>query len=200
MLVFLVAPSVQALTVTPDIFFTVRDDSPADGTADISSVVTPGGFTGFVTNDNFVDETFIEFAIGSQSVTSATFSVEMLILDTGGFDKTFDISSYNNGNGAVQLNLFGAGDYITTARVEEFFTLNTISLDLSALYNSAVAAGDDFLGIRLHNAVAFDGASPQVFYNDSSLNLGEVPIPAAIWLFGTALIWVSGFSKRNKAT
>jgi hypothetical protein len=32
-----------------------------------------------------------------------------------------------------------------------------------------------------------------------TLNVGAVPVPAAVWLFGTALIGLVGFSKRKKA-
>ena len=200
MLLLLVAPSVQALIITPDFVFTLRDEQPTDGMPDRSSSVDlPEGFTGFVTNDLFVDETFIEFAVGSESVASATFSLGMFILDTDGIDKTFDISSYDNGLGTVQLNLFGTGDYLTTAGVTGTSTLNIINLDITTIYNSAVVASDDFLGFRLHNAVQIDRGDPQVFYNDSSLSLSEVPVPAAVWLFGTALIGLVGFSKRRKA-
>ena len=33
-----------------------------------------------------------------------------------------------------------------------------------------------------------------------NINVNAVPIPAAAWLFGTALIGLVGFSKRRKAT
>lgn len=197
LLLILAAPTVQALTITPDTVFTVRDDRPVDGIPDESSVGS-GGFTGFVTTEDFVDETFIEFAVGSKNVTNATFILEMLLQDNIGINKTVDISSYNNGIGSVQVGLFGTGGYITTVPVTGFFTLNIINLDVSALYNSAVAASDDFLGFRLHDVVAIDGSSVQAFYNDSSLMLSEVPLPAAIWLFGAALIGLAGISKRKK--
>lgn len=34
---------------------------------------------------------------------------------------------------------------------------------------------------------------------DININLSPVPVPAAVWLFGTALIGLVGFSKRRKA-
>ncbi len=36
--------------------------------------------------------------------------------------------------------------------------------------------------------------------NDPSCIIGVVPVPAAVWLFGTALIGLVGFGKRRKAT
>lgn len=36
-------------------------------------------------------------------------------------------------------------------------------------------------------------------FSVASQSVGEIPIPAAFWLFGTALIGVVGFSKRRKA-
>ena len=60
--------------ISPDIAFTVRDERIADGNPDSSSVGVSDGFTGLITTESFVDETFIEFAVGSESVTSATLS------------------------------------------------------------------------------------------------------------------------------
>ena len=161
LLLSLVAPAVQALTLSPDIVFTLRDEfPPLDGIADFSST-GPSGFTGFITNVDFIDETFFEYAVGSEIVASATLSIGAVIYDPLGTNMTMDVSSYNNGTGAVQFGLFGTGDYLATVPLTEFFTLNTIVLDISALYNNAVAANDDFLGFRLHNAIAIDGNIPQ---------------------------------------
>ena len=201
LLLSLVAPAVQALTLSPDIVFTLRDEfPPLDGIADFSST-GPSGFTGFITNVDFIDETFFEYAVGSEIVASATLSIGAVIYDPLGTNMTMDVSSYNNGTGAVQFGLFGTGDYLATVPLTEFFTLNTIVLDISALYNNAVAANDDFLGFRLHNAIAIDGNIPQARYADSSLELSAIPLPAAAWLFATALIGLIGFNhRRSQAT
>ena len=50
--------------------------------------------------------------------------------------------------------------------------------------------------------VSWDQISPFHQFDNIALNSGAVPavpVPAAFWLFGTALIGVVGFSKRRKA-
>lgn len=61
--------------------------------------------------------------------------------------------------------------------------LNTISV-LASDYGGAT-----FFDMQL---VADDGIAPP--------DLNPIPVPAAVWLFGTALIGLVGFSRRKKAT
>jgi hypothetical protein len=53
----------------------------------------------------------------------------------------------------------------------------------------------------------FSGSSPQVLTFDSTLRFqvnsvvtSAVPVPATVWLFGTGILGLIGFSKRRKAT
>lgn len=48
-------------------------------------------------------------------------------------------------------------------------------------------------------SVKFDFAPDGLRVTDAELIISAVPVPAAIWLFGTALIALVGFSKRSKS-
>ena len=63
----------------------------------------------------------------------------------------------------------------------------------------------DFLGIASYAVFDFSGSSTRYIVDNfegtfgSTENIPEVPVPAAVWLFGTALFGLFGFSPRNKA-
>ena len=58
----------------------------------------------------------------------------------------------------------------------------------------------DISWIATASAPNIIGIAPSVIVNGSALvSVPEVPIPAAVWLFGTALIGLVGFSKRREA-
>jgi hypothetical protein len=50
-------------------------------------------------------------------------------------------------------------------------------------------------GLRSHNTT---GTEP-VWLNDINMQVSTVPVPAAVWLFGTALVGLIGFSNRRRA-
>ena len=59
------------------------------------------------------------------------------------------------------------------------------------------------LGIRLIHKNAIEQPSMDFFwwgmgFDNVSLSVSAVPVPAAVWLFGTALLGLIGFSKRRK--
>ncbi len=90
--------------------------------------------------------------------------------------------------------------------------------DFDALYNTATGANSGFLSLGRNGKIAFDLTSmvslsgPSVYlYLGEVANNGEgligaveisdipaVPVPAAFWLFGTALIGFVGMSRRRK--
>ena len=60
------------------------------------------------------------------------------------------------------------------------------------------------LGIRLIHKNAFDQPNMSFFwwgisFDNVSLTVSAVPVPAAVWLFGTALVGLIGFGRRKKA-
>ena len=189
------AHSAHATTVLPSVAFTLRDDGPIDGTADRSSPPTTGFFS-FITNSpDFVDETFAEFAVGPEPVSSAILS--LTIFNGQAADKSLDISSFDNGNGSPDLSLFGTGTLFSTVVIATDFGHQLLMLDVSALYSAAMAHGDAFLGFRLHNVVPSPGGNHQVTYTESQLDLTPVPEPATWGLFFVGLAAAS-LRRRTK--
>jgi hypothetical protein len=62
------------------------------------------------------------------------------------------------------------------------------------------------LGIRLihKNEANFandiDDWASEIAFDNVQLTVSAVPVPAAVWLFGTALVGLTGFAKRRKLT
>ena len=73
------------------------------------------------------------------------------------------------------------------------FTLaaNEFALIMLVLSDSAPTSG---FFLEQH-----DPDSAKSIYLSGTLNIGAVPLPAAVWLFGTALVGLIGFSRRRKA-
>lgn len=191
----------HATLITPTIEFTLRDELPSgaiDGIVDdFDSTNDVSGFWGFVTNDTFVDETLMEFGVGSDIVDSAILTLRLVLIDDA-TRREVDVSSYDGGTGTVQSSLFGAGSYLSTLLVQGLLVENVIDVDVSGLYNSAVTAGDAFLGFRVHNVVNLDGGAPQLFFNRSSsldLTHASVPSPSSVLLMAAGAL---GFALRRR--
>ena len=73
-------------------------------------------------------------------------------------------------------------------------------LDITNLVTQSVSDGNNYLGF---NVIGSDSAHlfrpPVLLSSDIPLNLSAVPIPAAVWLFGSGLIGLIGFARRKKA-
>lgn len=87
------------------------------------------------------------------------------------------VSAFLNNVLLSTINLVGDGD----GNTHEFLSLAA----LGAIDMLVLDAGDDPSGIG---------------YDNFTYDVSAIPLPATIWLFGTALIGVVGFSKRRKAT
>ncbi len=91
--------------------------------------------------------------------------------------------------------------------------------DFDALFDVSTGANSGFLSMGRGGEISFDLTSLISLSSDLFLYIGEagnngealdgsvvisdlpaVPVPAAVWLFGTALIGLVGFSKRRRAT
>ena len=93
-----------------------------------------------------------------------------------------------------ELKLFQANDFILGT-----FNFGTLNYGTSPLN---VAVGP--LGVALSGELVFDPDLGFEFVSELEMKVQEgsisvVPVPAAIWLFGTGLIGLVGFSKRRKA-
>ena len=106
------------------------------------------------------------------------------------------VSSVNGGSNPwteVVVAILGAGNVLTGN------LLDIIPAAGSSAMASAYAAGDTFRVALFGNLTdaaktAIDGgATVQASYE---LNVSAVPVPAAVWLFGTALLGLFGFKRK----
>lgn len=70
---------------------------------------------------------------------------------------------------------------------------------LSLVDFSTGFAGSDLIRRLKFSAITAPSINPGYAVDNFSYSISEVPVPAAVWLFGTALIGLVGFSKRKKA-
>ena len=63
------------------------------------------------------------------------------------------------------------------------------ALGIRLIHTGQINAPDTIVGDEWYSGVIFD---------DVSLSVSAVPVPAAVWLFGTALLGLFGFGKRRK--
>jgi hypothetical protein len=154
--------------------------------------------------DAFLDETF-----DSTSKASATARIAVIFANDLDFFSTPDsfgtlvFEAAPSGSVKGQTSIFANIDSGTSGDVTAG---DTFSFD--------VLPGDEFLVWASLEAEAFRGGVADAFntfsmsFNEEARdslaaagmpNLSAVPIPAAAWLFGSALIGLVGFSKRRKA-
>jgi hypothetical protein len=118
--------------------------------------------------------------------------------DFGPGGQTFaDSGSGGNADGSIAGDIFGLFFDSKQLIVPGGYKQGT-ALSGTSTYNNATLAG---LGMTVGSYTwswGFDTRDADSFtLNVGSLN--PVPVPATIWLFGTALIGLVGFSKRRKA-
>jgi hypothetical protein len=116
-----------------------------------------------------------------------------------GFGVTSEISqnsAINQDNSAVQAN---CGAQIQTKLTD--VPLTQLFVDLSngqslsnALY--AFQGSDNHLTVEAKNSVDYDAISKADVQN---CHVNEVPVPAAVWLFASALVGFITFSNRRRA-
>jgi hypothetical protein len=97
--------------------------------------------------------------------------------------------------GTVLGSAVGDGDSIGEGLFQ------TIDLTVDVLGDNALLGAA--LGIRLYNRnLTLNDASFNTFsgiaFDNVQLSLSPVPVPAAIWLFGSALLGLTGFNMRRK--
>jgi hypothetical protein len=73
--------------------------------------------------------------------------------------------------------------------------LNGAEFASAPMFNSSVGLTSLSLGVN----GSFPDSTSTAYFDNLSV-VSSVPVPAAIWLFGTALIGLVGFSKRRKTT
>jgi len=170
--------------------------------------------TGTASLDGFdIDTVYSHYDVGSSTFTFG-FSVIGEVGDSGAFDlgfNTFDsLENYrflldlgNNGNFEAGLSLAGDGLADSGANTE---TANLTSDPGGVTFNSAVS--------EFYNGVEFSIVGLN-FIGDYTVSLGAgasggpdelvavsgtvVPVPAAVWLFGSGLLALVGFGRSRRA-
>jgi hypothetical protein len=119
----------------------------------------------------------------------------------GGFDTGFSFyySAINNtGSVSVYDDYNGTGNLLATLNLD--LTVSDCGPDYNAAFCPFVASGIGFSGIA--KSVSFAGVANQIVFDDvtfGSISPAPVPLPAAVWLFGSALLGMFGFSRTKKS-
>ena len=115
-------------------------------------------------------------------------------------------------NSAVQLSGSSIGTFISPLVLQIFHLDSTGAMDpdtilgtelvtndgngvtRSAKLKVELVAGESYV-VRMHNQGGFLGTDP----NYTLKVVSAVPVPAAVWLFGTALLGLFGFKRKSQA-
>lgn len=140
--------------------------------------------TGFLSN---VDGGGVNISFDKNVLNILSVSINESVWDFGGFG----IST------GVIDNLAGTIDGImvnTFANVAGDFTIATIQVQ-------AIASGNSLLSLAEYgaNPWASGGSAINPDFVNGNVVVSSVPLPAAVWLFGSGLIGLAGISKRKKA-
>ena len=120
----------------------------------------------------------------------------------------YDIGSNNEANEAKALDYLIDGSFDNDPMAadgvkNELVDENNFSFDSTAEYIAfKVGAGHFFIALASPGTVnitfAKNNSSGGGLSHYTEFNVSPVPVPAAFWLFGTALIGFIGFSRRTK--
>lgn len=153
-----------------------------------------------------VTPTFADFVVNSSSDPTVAKIIELNLLDTtvsgSNRDWSLDTSQSNIYNFrftdscflAICGNIdsgFGSISSATYTSVLSSGSIATVNLGILQFIALVGSSGRD--RFSFHSTGGLDG---DFTYRE----LAAIPVPAAAWLFGTALIGLVGFSKRGKAT
>lgn len=133
------------------------------------------------------------------------------------FDTTPDFSfngdsGFDNGSAILTGSLTSGSGFISllSGTGIEQLALNfagSFGNSNNSVYGSAIGGGDALFSIDLNNSTLLPGISSVQGHNrsegalaavDGSIHLTAVPVPAAVWLFGTGLIGLLGAGARKK--
>lgn len=101
-----------------------------------------------------------------------------------------------DGFGKFDIRLAGRGN----ARTDSLrFTVNGVSLDDFGSLFSAQVAGFEWCKIedKWHNSCGGKDCTTSAYFA-GSMSVSQVPIPAAVWLFGSGLLGLIGVARRKR--
>jgi hypothetical protein len=152
------------------------------------------------------------FGMGSASATLVNFEIEgtVIVGDEIFVPNLFNLTAGETitASGVFDDSVLGAGPNTAT-----FGSGNTLSIDVNGTIFTH--ADDAFASLSFDNGVLtdfdfFTASFSSYFtqFDDLGLMFGEwntvatitpVPVPAAVWLFGSGLIGIAGFARQRKA-
>ena len=97
-------------------------------------------------------------------------------------------SSINSGVGSLSFDVMPGDEFLIWA-----------SLDVEAVGAGAIADARNTLTMEFFDATGKVIDDSSILIAEAMADVGVVPLPAAVWLFGTALLGLVGFAKRRKA-
>lgn len=140
---------------------------------------------------------------GSMTVIGDTYTADWNLTDSRGIKSIF-IDAVA-GNTIFDTNLGANGDDKGTPGSEmgTTFSLNRrIILGITATYSGAIGVGganpvgDIFRFLKIEFSSAFTGGV--LFKQDTdNININPVPVPAAVWLFGSGLLGLMGLQRKR---
>jgi hypothetical protein len=198
----------QAATVTFDDLVTGVTSHGYDGDGDsiddvIFSTTDSGGFNtvGPGTNQLYINQPGLE----GTAFLSPDLRVDFLNGAVTNFNFGFAMSFPLTSPVGVTFSIFDSADNSLNSIFQQAsFTLPD-GTNPSSFPEALVSL--DFIGIASYALFDFSGSSERYIIDDFSGTFGSteditpsvVPVPAAIWLFGTAMIGLVGFGKRREA-
>lgn len=161
----------------------------------VSHTLVSGGFLGNMTGDNTFFDVNQDLTAGTGSWVGTTFTYSIA---SGGANSgsasthTYDAgSSFCSGSGNILGNTVCGTQAGTTGAWEGI----TITLNFSGDYSSftgTIAAIEESGSGLTHNVTTIN-------YDVAGVaEVSEVPVPAAAWLFGSALVGLAGVGRKRK--
>jgi hypothetical protein len=155
--------------------------SPASTSASVSDIfVVDIVGSGFGSN---VDGGGVNFSYDASIVNVLSVSIDAVVWDLG-FNDTGTIDNILGSVDGIMVNAWSA--------VTGSFTVASVTFQ---------AVGNGLTGLSLSqfalNPWASGGSALNPGYTSGLIDVAPVPVPAAVWLFGSGLIGLLGFAKRK---
>lgn len=171
--------SVSAASIVLDF---PSEDSIVTSGSNTSTLGVGGGGRYFRFGDT-ITETFID--TGLSSATSSNWVFSMSDFTSAGVTNIFDVKI--NGSTIGSFSFTSDGD-------------SSDSLFFDLTFEHDLITGDDFtLDITATSTVYSGGGAYNWLPGGSVTLISSVPVPAALWLFGSGLIGLIGVARRKKA-
>jgi hypothetical protein len=188
--------------IAPTLSFSLRDGPGLDEVAD--DIFEPGttNFGKVSRSLAFDAEHYMEFSLsGAEPATAARLELSLyttVLHFVYGESKDFRLSIYE-GTGQVTTGVFGCGEIVYSPTLDRLGE-HELDLDITEAWNTAVAAGDGFLGVRIHDPVWTGSLEPAGIIEVLSATISGVivPEPSAPLLAGAAVLTLALLTRSRQ--